>query len=134
MFAHSSRRSDSGSIEPTACFSLAIRKDFIARISNNPRRFNSRPVIERLARAMHGQRDGRAAFVPDTMWVASVGMNHEGFARLMRALGYRLRSVDGQVAFEWRGPRSRHSRPDRRPTADRRSPFAVLAGLAKPAP
>jgi ATP-dependent RNA helicase SUPV3L1/SUV3 len=88
-------------------------------------------MVERLARAMHGQREGRAAFVPDAMWVASVGMSREGFARLMRALGYRLKSIDGQAAFEWRGPRPERPRADRRPARDGTSPFAVLADMRR---
>ena len=85
-------------------------------------------MVERLARAMHDQREGRAPFVPDAMWIASVGMSREGFARLMRALGYRLKSVDGQTAFEWRGPRTERPRPGTKP-ASGHSPFAVLAGM-----
>ena len=87
-------------------------------------------MVERLARAMHQKRDGRAAFVPDDMWVASVGMSREGFARLMRALGYRLKSIDGQAAFEWRGPR--RERPRAVPNGSlEHSPFAVLAGMRR---
>jgi ATP-dependent RNA helicase SUPV3L1/SUV3 len=65
------------------------------------------------------------------MWVASVGMSREGFARLMRALGYRLKSIDGQAAFEWRGPRPERPRADRRPARDGTSPFAVLADMRR---
>ncbi|MFC3711724.1 helicase-related protein [Sphingoaurantiacus capsulatus] len=87
-------------------------------------------MVERLARAMHQKRDGRSAFIPDDMWVASVGMRREGFARLMRALGYRLKSVEGRTAFEWRGPRSDGQRPAARPLSEH-SPFAVLAGMRR---
>jgi ATP-dependent RNA helicase SUPV3L1/SUV3 len=87
-------------------------------------------MVERLARAMHQKRDGRSAFVPDDMWVASVGMRREGFARLMRALGYRLKSVEGRTAFEWRGPRVEGQRPQAR-GAPEHSPFAVLAGMRR---
>jgi len=87
-------------------------------------------MVERLARAMHAKREGRAAFVPDDMWVASVGMRREGFAKLMRALGYRPKLVDGQPAFEWRGPRGEGRRPAPRPNAQH-SPFAVLAGMRR---
>jgi ATP-dependent RNA helicase SUPV3L1/SUV3 len=87
-------------------------------------------MVERLARAMHQKRDGRSAFVPDDMWVASVGMRREGFARLMRALGYRLKSVEGRTAFEWRGPRGEGPRAPARGPSEH-SPFAVLAGMRR---
>lgn len=87
-------------------------------------------MVERLARAMHQKRDGRAAFVPDDMWVASVGMRREGFAKLMRALGYRPKLVDGQAAFEWRGPRGEGRRPVPRGPVEH-SPFAILAGMRR---
>ena len=47
-------------------------------------------MVDRLARAVHGIRDGRAPFVPDATWVASIGLRPDGFVRLMRGLGYRL--------------------------------------------
>ena len=81
-------------------------------------------MVDRLARAMHGQRDGRAPFVPDATWIAGVGLSRERFARLMRALGYRPKLVDGTAAFAWGGIRT-----DRRPEppdAPSDSPFAVL--------
>lgn len=91
-------------------------------------------MVERLARAMHSSREGRTAFVPDAMWRTSLGLGADGFARLMRALGYRPTSIEGDVpAYEWRGPRR-----ERPPTDDRRalqragqSPFAVLAGMRR---
>jgi ATP-dependent RNA helicase SUPV3L1/SUV3 len=57
-------------------------------------------------------------------------MRREGFARLMRALGYRLKSVEGRTAFEWRGPRGEGQRPTPR-GAPEHSPFAVLAGMRR---
>lgn len=84
-------------------------------------------MVDRLARAMHGVREGRTPFVPDANWVASVGMSHDGFARLMRALGYRPRLVDGSAAFAWGG-----IKPDRPPkvsTVSPSNPFAALAEM-----
>jgi ATP-dependent RNA helicase SUPV3L1/SUV3 len=82
-------------------------------------------MVDRLARAMHGQRDGRSPFVPDANWIASVGMSREGFARLMRALGYRPRLVDGAAAFAWGGSRVEPHRVE--PVDDTPdSPFAIL--------
>ena len=83
-------------------------------------------MVDRLARAMHGARAGRAPFVPDANWVASVGMSHDGFARLMRALGYRPRLVDGAAAFAWGGVK-----PERAVAsiASPSNPFAALAQM-----
>ncbi|MGI4880098.1 MAG: helicase-related protein [Janthinobacterium lividum] len=91
-------------------------------------------MVDRLARAMHGQRDGRTPFVPDANWIASVGLSHDGFVRLMRALGYRLRLVDGTAAFAWGGQRSDIRRVEARrveagTAAPSDSPFAVLRSM-----
>jgi ATP-dependent RNA helicase SUPV3L1/SUV3 len=82
-------------------------------------------MVDRLARAMHGQRDGRSPFVPDANWIASVGMSQEGFARLMRALGYRPKLVDGTAAFAWGGSRIEPRRVEVVDDAPD-SPFAIL--------
>ena len=79
-------------------------------------------MVDRLARQVHDVRDGRTPFVPDAGWIAGVGMTHDGFARLMRALGYRPRLVDGASAFAWGGAPGRA----RIETGSARSPFAVL--------
>ena len=89
-------------------------------------------MVDRLARAIHGRRDGRAPFIPDPNWAASAGLSRDGLARLMRALGYRLQLVDGAAHFAWRGHRRPASPPDsagdaRTPAA---SPFAILAGVS----
>ncbi len=88
-------------------------------------------MVDRLARAMHDQRDGRTPFVPDANWIASVGLSRERFARLMRALGYRPRLVDGAEAFAWGGARkdawrTEPRRPEPAADAPSDSPFAVL--------
>jgi ATP-dependent RNA helicase SUPV3L1/SUV3 len=90
-------------------------------------------MVERLARAIHGRRDGRAPFIADPNWAASAGLTRDGLARLMRALGYRLQLVDGAPHFAWRGARrvpvqaSQVSENDARALSD--SPFAILAGM-----
>ena len=81
-------------------------------------------MVDRLARALHDARDGRAPFVPDANWIAGVGMSREPFARLMRALGYRPRLVDGTAAFAWGGVRTERVR-DARPVPAG-NPFAIL--------
>ena len=88
-------------------------------------------MVDRLARAMHGARDGRAPFVPDDNWVASVGMSRDGFARLMRALGYRPRLVDGAAAFVWGGIRTDRGR-DAPTLVSPSNPFAALALMKGP--
>jgi len=85
-------------------------------------------MVDRLARAMHGARDGRTPFVPQANWVASVGMSHDGFARLMRALGYRPRPVDGAAAFAWGGIRTERARDNVVPIHPS-NPFAALAQM-----
>ena len=91
-------------------------------------------MVDRLARAMHETRDGRAPFIPDASWCASLGLRRDGFVRLMRALGYRPRLVDGSEAFAWSGARSERGRADTA-TPPAHSPFSVLAELttARPA-
>jgi ATP-dependent RNA helicase SUPV3L1/SUV3 len=65
--------------------------------------------------------------VPDAHWATSVGLTQDGFVRLMRALGYRLRLVDGTATFSWNGQRSERSRADAVPVLPVSSPFAMLA-------
>ncbi len=89
-------------------------------------------IVDRLARAIHGRRSGRAPFIPDPNWAATAGLSRDGLARLMRALGYRLQLVDGAAHFAWRGHRrpviAAESETTARLLAD--SPFAILAGVA----
>ncbi len=60
-------------------------------------------IVDKLARAIHGRREGRAPFIPDPHWAASAGLSHDGLARLLRALGYRPQLVDGTQHFAWKG-------------------------------
>ena len=88
-------------------------------------------MVDRLARAIHGRREGRAPFSADPNWAASAGLSLDGLARLMRALGYRLQLVDGAAHFVWRGQRKPQALPesesDARTLSD--SPFAILAAM-----
>jgi ATP-dependent RNA helicase SUPV3L1/SUV3 len=81
-------------------------------------------MVDRLARAIHGRRAGRAPFMPDPNWAASLGLGHEGLARLLRALGYRPQLVDGAQHFAWRGVR----RGAERRGAERGDGPAVIEG------
>ncbi len=88
-------------------------------------------MVDRLARAVHGRREGRAPFIPDPNWAASAGLTRDGLARLLRALGYRLQLVDGAPHYAWRGHR-RVVPPIDVASAARpllASPFAVLASM-----
>jgi ATP-dependent RNA helicase SUPV3L1/SUV3 len=101
-------------------------------------------MVDRLARQVHARRSGRAPFIPDPNWAASLGLSQDGLARLLRALGYRPRLVDGTPHFAWAGPRSAAPRlptPRAQPTATvspvaapaartvAASPFAILASM-----
>ncbi len=88
-------------------------------------------IVDRISRAIHERRDGRAPFLPDPNWAAAAGLSRDGLARLMRALGYRLHLVDGAAQFAWRGvgrPATDTGRagPGQTPAP---SPFAVLASM-----
>ncbi|MFZ4381524.1 MAG: helicase-related protein, partial [Sandarakinorhabdus sp.] len=89
-------------------------------------------MVDRLARHIHERRDGRMPFMPDPNWAASLGLSQDGLARLLRALGYRPRLVDGAPHFAWAGRRRPPlPPPDAVPLArgNDASPFAVLAGM-----
>jgi ATP-dependent RNA helicase SUPV3L1/SUV3 len=88
-------------------------------------------MVDRLARAIHGRREGRALFTADPNWATSAGLGRDGLARLMRALGYRLQLIDGNAHFAWRGQRRAPVQPTSEGTArtPSGSPFAVLAGM-----
>lgn len=86
-------------------------------------------MVERLVKAMHKQRRGSAPFVPDALWVQSLGLSQKSFSQLMRALGYRSVQQDGPTTFAWRGMPAK--RAARRPAPQNHSPFAVLASMKK---
>lgn len=93
-------------------------------------------MVDRLARHIHERRDGRAPFIPDPNWAASLGLSQDGLARLLRALGYRPRLVDGTPHYAWAGlrrpgPRKPDSAAEAVPDArgNAASPFAILAAM-----
>jgi len=81
-------------------------------------------MVERLARAMHDARTGAEPFAPAETWPATLGLPREGFARLMRALGYRARE---EGRFAWGQDGIERTLPRPRPVSEH-SPFRVLAG------
>ena len=83
-------------------------------------------LVERIARAAHDARQGKAPFAPDPALATSMGLAPETIARLMAALGFRTApAVDGAPRWQWRGrPRTRPAVPARpRPG----NAFAALA-------
>lgn len=87
-------------------------------------------MVERLVKALHRQRKGAAPFVPDAVWLQSLGISPKSFGQLMRALGYRAAQTGGRTSFAWRGMPA-PPRITRRASAPIHSPFAVLANLKK---
>jgi ATP-dependent RNA helicase SUPV3L1/SUV3 len=94
-------------------------------------------MVDRLSRHIHERRDGRAPFMPDPNWASTLGLSQDGLARLLRALGYRPRLVDGAPHFAWAGPRPaiRRSAPADEVVPPARgneaSPFASLAAMIR---
>jgi ATP-dependent RNA helicase SUPV3L1/SUV3 len=86
-------------------------------------------MVERLVKAMHKQRRGSAPFVPDALWMQSLGLSQKSFSQLMRALGYRSVQQEDRTTFAWRGVPA--TRPAPRAAPQRHSPFAVLASMKK---
>ena len=83
--------------------------------------------VDRLAARLAEIRDAGAAIPADPAWSAALGIGQNDFLRLMRALGFRPRLVEGAAAFEYRGRQTLP--PERTDTPAAASPFAVLAGL-----
>ncbi len=79
-------------------------------------------MVERLARAMHDARTGSEPFAPAETWPATLGLPREGFARLMRALGYRARE---EGRFAWGQDGIERTLPAPRPVSEH-SPFRIL--------
>jgi ATP-dependent RNA helicase SUPV3L1/SUV3 len=87
-------------------------------------------IVDRLADAAHGARDGRQAFVPDPALGLSMGLSPETLRRLMRLIGF-VPAGDGGDGYVWRGAR-RPRRADAAPAPGRETPFSVLAALRAP--
>jgi ATP-dependent RNA helicase SUPV3L1/SUV3 len=78
-------------------------------------------LVERIARAAHEAREGKAAFVPDPALATSMGLQPATIERLMVELGFRPAKPEGWTFHGRRAPR-REQRPA--PTGA----FAALAG------
>jgi ATP-dependent RNA helicase SUPV3L1/SUV3 len=90
-------------------------------------------LVERIARAAHDSRQGRAPFLPDPALAVSIGLEAETLARLMAELGFRVASRGDEAVGDapapprwvWRG------RPPARAVVPPPAPdnaFAALAG------
>jgi ATP-dependent RNA helicase SUPV3L1/SUV3 len=78
-------------------------------------------LVERIARAAHDARRGKAPFAPDPALATSMGLAPETLVRLMAALGFRSATpADGAQRWQWRG----------RPRPPRRAPAAPKPGNA----
>lgn len=88
-------------------------------------------LVERIARAAHHARAGKAPFVADVVFATSIGMTSASLDRLMTQLGFRAAPVagdSGDDARRWIW----HGRPPRAKAAlpPRDNAFAALAVLA----
>jgi ATP-dependent RNA helicase SUPV3L1/SUV3 len=84
-------------------------------------------LVERIARAAHDARKGRAPFPLDPALATSMGLQPETLARLMAQLGFRgaRPGDDGKARWMWQG-----LTPNARPKAPPRdNAFAALAGM-----
>jgi ATP-dependent RNA helicase SUPV3L1/SUV3 len=84
-------------------------------------------LVERIARAAHDARKGRAPFPLDPALATSMGLQPETLARLMAQLGFRAArpGEDGKPRWMWQG-----LTPNAKPKAPPRdNAFAALAGM-----
>ncbi|RHW17587.1 helicase [Sphingomonas gilva] len=78
-------------------------------------------LVERIARAAHDAKPGRAAFVPDPSLATSIGIRPGTLERLMRLLGFHA----VKEGWAWRGRARRRAEPPR--VARPGNAFAALA-------
>ncbi|TKD51258.1 helicase-related protein [Sphingomonas baiyangensis] len=103
-----------------------------ATLANGFRRIGVQAVrvdlVERIARAAHDARKGRAPFIPDLALATSIGIGPDSFARLMAQLGFRPdRAPEGPPRWAWRGRRVPPPAAPQPPRAD--NAFAALREL-----
>ncbi|MBA15188.1 MAG: helicase [Sphingomonas sp.] len=84
-------------------------------------------LVERIARAAHDSRKGRAPFAPDPALATSIGLTPDTLARLMAQLGFRaIRSKEGEPQrWAWKGLTPK----PKAPPPPRDNAFAALADL-----
>jgi ATP-dependent RNA helicase SUPV3L1/SUV3 len=86
-------------------------------------------LVERLARATHDARQGRAPFALDPALATSMGLEPATIERLMAELGFRSRKTDEGERWIWQGRRP--PRPVPMAPPDPANAFAALAGLVR---
>ena len=82
-------------------------------------------LVERIARAAHDSRSGRAPFAPDPALSTSIGLEPATLDRLMTEIGFRALGGEATGRWIWRG------RPPAKPVIVQHDPdnaFAALAG------
>lgn len=84
-------------------------------------------LVERIARAAHDARNGRAPFAPDPALATSMGLTPETLARLMAQLGFRAAKPQPGEPQRWIWQGLTPVAKPKAPPPD--SPFAVLAGI-----
>lgn len=83
-------------------------------------------LVERIARALHDQRDGKGAFLPDTQIAVQLGVGQATLGRIFRALGFLPAGNGNPGLWRWNG---RHRR---KPQEAKSNPsFAALRGWMK---
>jgi ATP-dependent RNA helicase SUPV3L1/SUV3 len=86
-------------------------------------------IVERIARAIHDQRRGDAAFAVDPRCATALGIGEDTLSRIMRAIGFRhAPGTTTPILWRWRGI----SRRGQRPVRIENPSFAALQALRLP--
>ena len=81
-------------------------------------------LVERIARALHDQRQGPGAFTPDLTFSTSLGIGMATLDHVMRALGFQPVGVPQDAQWRWRG--RKRAPLEHRPVDNPASAFAAL--------
>ncbi len=87
-------------------------------------------LIERIARAAHDSRTGRAPFAPDPALATSIGLEPASIERLMAELGFKALAGD-TPRWVWRGRPPARAVPATPIDPSRQNAFAGLAALVR---
>lgn len=80
-------------------------------------------LVEKIARAVHDQREGFHPFSPDRSLATSLGVGDRTFDQILSALGFVRRGSADAGLWRWQGLKRQRERPGRQP----HGPFAGLA-------